>query len=67
MKVSERTVVCIEMLRRSLVISITLLTLVVGKYQRTKIQEWDNVISSEGQKSSFTFSKERDGYSVFIR
>ena len=55
------------MLRRSLVISITLLTLVVGEYQRTKTQEWDNVISSEGQKSSFTFSKERDGYSVFIR
>ena len=38
-----------------------------SKNQRTKIQEWDNVISSGGQKSSFTFSKERDGYKVFIR
>ena len=38
-----------------------------SKNQRTRIQEWDNVISSGGQKSSFTFSKERDGYKVFIR
>ena len=61
MKTSE------DMLREAYFVFTMLLSFVVGENQRTMIQEWSNVISSGGQRSSFIFSKERDGYKVFIR